>query len=90
MEYAKELSVNEAEIFYRYKQWLVEVEKTGMAKSYKMVVLLAMLEGRDDSWFKSITFEEAAPFFHSYLTETENRKQVDFADKSSKKLFDFR
>ncbi|MDQ7864894.1 hypothetical protein RCO48_38650 [Peribacillus frigoritolerans] len=74
MDYANELSENESEIFHRYEQWLVEVEKTGMAKSYKMVVLLAMLKRGDDSWFKSITSEGAAPFFHSYLTETEYRK----------------
>ncbi|KRF51209.1 DNA helicase [Bacillus sp. Soil768D1] len=89
LEYAKELSENESEIFHRYEQWLIEVEKTGMAKSYKMVVLLAMLERGDDSWFKPITSEEAAPFFHSYLTKTEYRKQIDFADKSSKKLWNY-
>lgn len=89
MEYAKELSEKESEIFHRYEQWLVEVEKTGMAKSYKMVVLLAMLERGEYSWFKPITSEEAAPFFHSYLTETEYRKQIDFADKSSKKLWNY-
>ncbi|MCO0597777.1 DEAD/DEAH box helicase family protein [Peribacillus butanolivorans] len=89
LEYAKELSENESEIFHRYEQWLVEVEKTGMAKSYKMVVLLAMLERGDDSWFNQITSEEAAPFFHSYLTETEYRKQIDFADKSSRKLWHY-
>ncbi|MED3690728.1 DEAD/DEAH box helicase family protein [Peribacillus butanolivorans] len=89
LEYAKELSENESEIFHRYEQWLIEVEKTGMAKSYKMVVLLAMLERGDDSWHKPITSKEAAPFFHSYLTETEYRKQIDFADKSSKKLWNY-
>lgn len=89
LEYAKELSENESEIFHRYEQWLIEVEKTGMAKSYKMVVLLAMLERGEYSWFKPITSEEAAPFFHSYLTETEYRKQIDFADKSSKKLWNY-
>jgi superfamily II DNA or RNA helicase/HKD family nuclease len=89
LEYAKELSERESEIFHRYEQWLLEVEKTSMAKSYKMVVLLAMLERGVDSWFKSITSKEAAPFFHSYLTETEYRKQIDFADKSSKKLWNY-
>ncbi|MFJ7753721.1 DEAD/DEAH box helicase family protein [Peribacillus muralis] len=89
LEYAKELSKQESDIFHRYEQWLVEVEKTGMAKSYKMVVLLAMLERGEDSWFKPITSKEAAPFFHSYLTETEYRKQIDFSDKSSKKLWNY-
>ncbi|SIQ01601.1 Superfamily II DNA or RNA helicase [Peribacillus simplex] len=89
LEYAKEFSERESEIFHRYEPWLVEVEKTGMAKSYKMVVLLAMLDRGEVSWFKPITSEEAAPFFHSYLTETEYRKQIDFADKSSKKLWNY-
>ncbi|MFU2014263.1 DEAD/DEAH box helicase family protein [Peribacillus butanolivorans] len=89
LEYARELSENESEIFHKYEQWLEEVEKTGMAKSYKMVVLLAMLERGDDSWFNPITSREAAQFFHNYLTETEYRKQIDFADKSSKKLWNY-
>ncbi|PJN89599.1 DEAD/DEAH box helicase family protein [Bacillus sp. mrc49] len=89
LEFAKELSEQESDIFHRYKQWLVEVEKTGMAKSYKMVVLLAMLERGEDSWSKPITSKEAAPFFHSYLTEVEYRKQIDFSDKSSKKLWNY-
>ncbi|MFF2855480.1 DEAD/DEAH box helicase family protein [Peribacillus sp. NPDC058002] len=89
LEYAKELSERESEIYHRYEPWLVEVEKTGMAKSYKMVVLLAMLDRGEDSCFKPITSKEVAPFFHSYLTETEYRKQIDFADKSSKKLWNY-
>ncbi|MCK1992166.1 DEAD/DEAH box helicase family protein [Peribacillus muralis] len=89
LEYAKELSEHESEIFHRYEQWLLEVEKTGMTKSYKLVVLLAMLERGEDSWFKPITSKEAAPFFHSYLTEVEYRKQIDFADKTTKKLWDY-
>lgn len=30
----------ESDTYHRYKPWLVEVEKIGMAKSYKMVVLI--------------------------------------------------
>ena len=89
LDWADELSDREVEVYERYKSWLVEEEKTGMAKSYKMVLLLAMLERGPSEWFKPITSHEAAPFFHAYLTETEYRKQIDFSDKSSKKLWDY-
>ena len=89
LEWAGELSEQESAVFHKYEQWLVEVEKTSMAKSYKMVVLRAMLERGQNNWFKPITSRQAAPFFHGYLTETEYRKQIDFADKSSKKLWQY-
>ncbi len=82
---ADELSEREKEAFKRYEPWLVEVEKTGMAKSYKMVVLLAMLNRSTNDWYKPITPEEVAPFFHQYLTETEYRKKIDFSDKETKR-----
>ena len=34
----------EQEVFRRYEPWIVEVEKTAMSKSYKMVVLKVMLD----------------------------------------------
>ena len=89
LEWAGELSEQESAVFHKYEQWLVEVEKTSMAKSYKMVVLLAMLERGQNDWFQPITSKKAAPFFHGYLTETEYRKQIDFADQSSKKLWQY-
>ncbi|RFU69961.1 DNA helicase [Peribacillus saganii] len=87
LNWAGELSVRELEVFDRYANWLVEVEKTGMAKSYKMVVLLAMLNRGASDWYKPITPTEVAPFFHQYLTETEYRKKIDFSDKSSRRLW---
>ena len=36
--WANELSEREQEVFRRYEPWIVEVEKTAMSKSYKMVV----------------------------------------------------
>jgi len=89
LNWAKELSEQEQEVFERYENWLVEVEKTSMSKSYKMVLLLAMLNRGSTKWFKSITSKEVAPFFHHYLTETEYRKRIDFSDKSSKKLWEY-
>jgi hypothetical protein len=34
-----------------------------------------------------ITPQEAAPFFHRYLTEKEYRKRIDFSDKETKRLW---
>ena len=89
LEWADELSEQEKEVYTTYKQWLIEVEKTGMAKSYKMVVLLAMLSRGSSEWYKPITPVEVASFFHQYFTEKEYRKRIDFSDKASKKLWDY-
>ncbi|OIJ17604.1 DNA helicase [Anaerobacillus alkalilacustris] len=87
--WAGELSEREKEVFKRSEPWFIEVEKTGMAKSYKMVVLLAMLTRGESNWYQPITPEETAPFFHHYLTETEYRKKIDFSDKETKRLWDY-
>jgi superfamily II DNA or RNA helicase/HKD family nuclease len=89
LSWADELSEQEKDVYERYENWLVEVEKTSMSKSYKMVLLLAMLNRGVTEWNKSITSREVAPFFHRYLTETEYRKRIDFSDKSSKKLWEY-
>lgn len=89
LNWANELSEREQTVFKRYENWLIEVEKTSMSKSYKMVLLLAMLQRGISQWYKPITSNEVAPFFHRYLTETEYRKRIDFSDKSSKKLWEY-
>jgi hypothetical protein len=89
LEWAEELSEREKEVLLRYRPWIEETEKTSMAKSYKMVVLLAMLERGPAHWFDPITPVEVAPFFHQFLIEKEYRKRVDFSDKSSVKLWDY-
>jgi superfamily II DNA or RNA helicase/HKD family nuclease len=89
LHWAGELSESETEAFHRVESWLREVESTGMAKSYKMIVLLYMLEKGPTRWMTSITPNEAAPFFHQYLTEKEYRKRIDFSDTSSRKLWDY-
>lgn len=89
LNWANELIEEEKVVFESYENWLVEVEKTSMSKSYKMVLLLAMLQRGVSEWFKPITSKEVAPFFHHYLTETEYRKRIDFSDKSSKKLWNY-
>ncbi|PDM41005.1 MULTISPECIES: DEAD/DEAH box helicase family protein [unclassified Geobacillus] len=85
--WAGELSEREKEIFSKYESWLVEVERTPMTKSYKMVVLQAMLQRGSSRWHLPITPQEAAPFFHRYLTEKEYRKRIDFSDKETKRLW---
>ncbi|MFJ5717512.1 DEAD/DEAH box helicase family protein [Neobacillus sp. NPDC093127] len=87
LKWAEELSEQELAIYNRYENWLVEVERTGMTKSYKMIVLLAMLNRGKSIWNKPITSKEAAPFFHQYLMEKEHRKRIDFSDKAAKKLW---
>lgn len=89
LKWAEDLTNNELEVYNCYEEWFKEVEKTGMTKSYKMVVLLAMLERGPSNWYKSITPNQVAPFFHRYLTEKEFRKRIDFSDKSSKRLWDY-
>ncbi|WP_286228511.1 DEAD/DEAH box helicase family protein [Neobacillus mesonae] len=89
LKWAEELTVQETTVYERYENWLVEVEKTGMAKSYKMVVLLAMLDRGKSDWYKPITPKEIAPFFHQYLMEKEYRKRIDFSDKSARKLWTY-
>ncbi len=89
LKWAEELTVREIEIFDRFENWFVEVEKTGMAKSYKMVVLLAMLERGKSNWCDPISSKDVAPFFHHYLMEKEHRKRIDFSDKGARKLWDY-
>ncbi|MFZ3588896.1 DEAD/DEAH box helicase family protein [Bacillus sp. DJP31] len=87
--WADELTSNELDVYNDYKNWLSEVEKTGMAKSYKMVVLNAMLKRGKAAWYNSITPQEIAPGFHRYLTEKDYRKKIDFSDKESKRLWEY-
>ncbi|MGJ7922923.1 DEAD/DEAH box helicase family protein [Neobacillus sp. LXY-4] len=89
LEWANELNDREKEVLHRYRPWLEETEKTGMTKSYKMIVLLAMLERGPANWFNQITLGEVAPFFHQYLMAKEYRKRIDFSDQSSKRLWDY-
>ncbi|MDR7236521.1 DEAD/DEAH box helicase family protein [Neobacillus drentensis] len=89
LQWAEELTNQEIDIYNRYDKWFVEVEKTGMAKSYKMVVLMAMLKRGVSNWYQPISSRESAPFFHHYLMEKEHRKRIDFADKGAKKLWGY-
>lgn len=85
--WANELTGREQVLYERYRSWLRDVEKTTMAKSYKMVVLLAMLERGAEEWMRPITPLEAAPYFHRYLMSKEYRKRIDFSDQE--RLWDY-
>ncbi|MDQ0216132.1 superfamily II DNA or RNA helicase/HKD family nuclease [Oikeobacillus pervagus] len=89
LHWAEELTEKEIELYIRYENWLKEIEKTGMQKSYKMIVLLGMLKKGKHNWYRSTTPEEIAPFFHHYLMEKEYRKRIDFSDKSSRTLWKY-
>jgi superfamily II DNA or RNA helicase/HKD family nuclease len=89
LKWAEELNERELQVWERYENWLIDVEKTGMTKSYKMIVLLSMLNRGSSQWFLPITPNEVAPFFHHYLMEKEYRKRIDFSDKSSSKLWEY-
>ena len=89
LHWAECLTEAESEIYYNYEAWIRDVEKTAMTKSYKMVVLSYMLERGIDSWMKPVTPQEVASFFHSYLTEKEYRKRIDFSDRESQRLWTY-
>jgi superfamily II DNA or RNA helicase/HKD family nuclease len=83
------LTKEEEEVYHRYEAWIRDIEKTVMTKSYKMIVLLYMLERGPEHWAESVTSEEMAPFFHGYLMEKEYRRRIDFSDKDSKRLWEY-
>lgn len=86
LAYADELTEKEQDVWLKHKSWFLEVEKTGMTKSYKMVVLSYMLSKGKERWLEPLTAVEAAPFFHNYLTEKEYRINIDFSDAQGKRL----
>ena len=83
------LTPEEQAAYEASEAWIRDVERTAMAKSYKMVVMLYMLERGEDRWSDSVTPQEVAPFFHRYLTEKEYRKRIDFSDGESRRLWTF-
>jgi len=84
-----ELNEHEERIFTKHQDWLKKLETERMAKSYKMVVLQYMLEKGPNDWYKSITPEEVAPYFHQFYMAKQYRKQSDFSNRNTKKLWDY-
>ena len=77
-----ELNEEESQLFLKYQPWVEEIEKTLMNRSYKMVVLKAMLNRGPHLWKTPITPQEVAPFFHHYLTAKDYRKRIDNLPKN--------
>ncbi|WP_290774514.1 MULTISPECIES: DEAD/DEAH box helicase family protein [unclassified Exiguobacterium] len=73
----QELSGEEVEAYDANRELIEQVEKTIMNRSYKMVVLLAMLERGEERWMEPITAEEVAPFFYEYLHAEKYRELKD-------------
>lgn len=82
---AEELNEQEIEAYKLYKDWLEEVEKTAMTKSYKMVLLQYMLSRGVEHWNDPVKAEEVAPFFVDYITAKEYRRKIDVIDIDLKK-----
>jgi len=82
---AGELTSEETSVFTQFKDILNEIEKTAMSKSYKMVVLKAMLTRGQSNWYRGINAEEVAPFFQEYLSD-KVRSHIDPVDGNMKKV----
>ncbi|WP_330583167.1 helicase-related protein [Sporosarcina cascadiensis] len=86
LEHARDLSELEKEVLAAHRDWLIEVNRTGMTKSYKVVLLKYMLSRGRAGWYKLVTPSEVAPFFHAYLMEKPYRRDADLTDKRGKAL----
>lgn len=73
----QELSQEEVEAYDANRKLIEQVEKTQMNRSYKMIVLLAMLERGEERWMEPITAAEVAPFFYEYLHAEKYREIKD-------------
>ncbi|WP_035399122.1 DEAD/DEAH box helicase family protein [Exiguobacterium sp. OS-77] len=77
----QELSDEEIKAYDSNRELIEQVEKTIMNRSYKMVVLLAMLERGEERWMEPITAAEVAPFFYEYLHAEKYRELKDAQGK---------
>ncbi|WP_290748147.1 DEAD/DEAH box helicase family protein [Exiguobacterium sp. UBA3968] len=84
----QELSDEEIEAYDANRELIEQVEKTIMNRSYKMIVLLAMLERGEERWMEPITAEEVAPFFYEYLHAEKYRELKDAQTAELKGPFD--
>ncbi|HAB34234.1 MAG TPA: restriction endonuclease subunit R [Exiguobacterium sp.] len=84
----QELSDEEVKAYDANRELIEQVEKTIMNRSYKMVVLLAMLERGEERWMEPITAEEVAPFFYEYLHAEKYRELKDAQTAELKGPFD--
>lgn len=89
LNHYNELSEEEVEVYNTYYDWLNKLEKEVMTKSYKMVVLEYLLQKGPDQWYEPVTPNEVAPFFHHFFMSKNYRKQIDFSDKKTKRLWEY-
>ena len=89
LDYAKELSELEKEVQTQHKDLLIEINKTLMNKSYKMILLKYMLTRGASDWYKPVTPSEVAPFFHEYLMEKPYRRDADLSDRQGQLLREY-
>lgn len=82
---AGDLSTDELAAFEHTKELLIEIEKTAMTKSYKMVLLHVMLERGVRDWYKPITAKETAPEFATYLSQP-TKRAIDNIDLKPQKV----
>lgn len=83
---ANDLSDHEQLVLERYNDWFVEVERTGMTKSYKMVLLKCMLTRGIEDWFKPFQAIEASACFYNYLWSKKYRRNIDMSEKQQEDL----
>lgn len=82
---ADELTEMELKVFNQHEKLLIEIEKTKMTRSYKMVVLYAMLQRGASEWYKPITAEQVMPIFKDYLS-VPARQAIDKVQLEDKKV----
>ena len=85
LEAAEELTVFERGAFEQAKSLIIEIEKTAMTKSYKMVLLRVMLERGSSNWYKPIEAKQVAQSFANYLAQPTNRI-IDSIDLNENKV----
>lgn len=83
LDAAGELTALEQEAFEHAKALLIEVEKTAMTKSYKMVLLNAMLKRGPNNWYKAVAASDVAEDFTKFLAQPAKRiiDQIDLSEK---------
>ncbi|WP_240377938.1 DEAD/DEAH box helicase family protein [Bacillus piscicola] len=84
-----ELTEHEKAVYVANRELVEEVEKTGMTKAYKMVLLRIMLSRGEENMLAPIRQEEAAQPFHAFYMAKEYRRNTDFNDKTTKELWEF-
>ncbi|OZU89633.1 DNA helicase [Virgibacillus indicus] len=84
-----ELTDHESDIYRKHYRWFNKVEKEQMSKSYKMVILQFLLDKGPNEWLNSITPEDTASYFHQFYMEKSYRRNTDFSNKNTKKLWNY-